>query len=207
MQARTTSNRKKIREPARRTAAAPRTSPTVRRPPRDASARTTGRRRNKARSTTTTRTPACRDAVAQLTQVNSAGAMPLTGESARLACCRRRLGDDHRVVWKGKPVGFSNRCRRMCSAGRRTPQASGLRSSFPLHRSGSGDGGRGVDGTLTEHGAAGKIFQRLARTPRLTSATLSGPHKISTSVKANSIAVPALRLVTTLPSTTTRSSV
>ena len=67
--------------------------------------------------------------------------MQLTGESTRLACCRRRLGDDHRVVWQGTPFGFSNRCRRMCSAGRRTPQASGLRSPFPLHRSGSGTPG------------------------------------------------------------------
>jgi hypothetical protein len=65
-----------------------------------------------------------------------AGTMPLTGESARLACCRRRLGDDHRVVRQGTPFGFSNRCRRMCSAGRRTPRASGLRSPFQLNRSG-----------------------------------------------------------------------
>jgi hypothetical protein len=64
--------------------------------------------------------------------------MPLTGESTRLACCRRRLGDDHRVVWQGTPFGFSNQCRRMCSAGRRTPQASGLRSPFQLNRSGLG---------------------------------------------------------------------
>jgi hypothetical protein len=55
--------------------------------------------------------------------------MPLTGESARLACGRRRLGDDHRVVWQGTPWFFQSVSPDVFGG---TPNTAGQRPALPI---------------------------------------------------------------------------
>ena len=62
--------------------------------------------------------------------------MQLHGDHTRLACRRRRLGDDHLAQTLELLNGDRNSERLKCSASRRARHASGVRSPSCLHRYG-----------------------------------------------------------------------
>lgn len=63
--------------------------------------------------------------------------MPLRGERLRPAGSFRRPGENFRPLISNPLNGGLKKVGRRCPAGRRTPQASGLRYPFQLHRPGS----------------------------------------------------------------------